>query len=197
MTLLEKGVTIETVRIDALNGENREKPFLSLNPAGQLPALKLDDGQVLAESVVIAEYLDELFPEPPLFGRNAEERAVTRMWIRRVTLKVAEPMEKGFHFGRGLARFEGRERCLPGTSEGFEALTRDGLEWFEQQMQGKAFLAGDRMTLADIVLFAFIDLGNRVGQPLDPTNRTLAAFMERMGDRPSATTSALLISKLD
>ena len=83
-------------------GENRQEPYLAKNPAGQMPALELDDGVVLAEILPICEYLEEIAPDPPLIGTNAEERAMTRMWTRRIDLNICEPMANGFRFAEGL-----------------------------------------------------------------------------------------------
>jgi glutathione S-transferase len=185
IVLAEKGVDLPRVAVDALRGETRQPAFVARNPAATTPALELDDGRVIAESTVIAEYLDELYPTPPLIGHDAASRAETRMWMRRVTLKVAEPLTYGFRFGEGISIFANRVRCLPDASDGFKAIARDGLEWFEGQMSGKSWLSGDAMTLADIMLFCFVDFGGKVGQPLDPSHRALSAWFERMKILPS------------
>src|SRR5271168_775658 len=61
MFLAEKGVTLPLEDIDLMKGENRREPFLSVNPSGQLPALVLDDGAVIAEIIPICEYLEEQY----------------------------------------------------------------------------------------------------------------------------------------
>ena len=92
MFLAEKGEAIEVQEVDLMAGENRQSDFLELNPAGELPALQLDDGTIIAETIPICEYLEETFPEPPLFGLTSEQRAVNRMWARRVDMKIILPM---------------------------------------------------------------------------------------------------------
>lgn len=182
----EKGIEIPEVTIDLRGGENRRAPYSSeVNPTGQTPALELDDGSVLTEVTAICEYLDERFPEPPLVGATAEERAKTRMWTRRVDLKICEPLTNGHRFGAGLALFESRIRVIPEAADGLKATAQDGLKWLDAQIAGREFIAGNKLSLADIMLFAFVDFGNAVGQPIDPACSNLLRWYERMKTRPS------------
>lgn len=186
MFAAEKGIELpETVEVDLMGGENRQAPYMERNPAGQVPCLELDDGSTLAETVAICEYLEELHPEKPLLGSTPEERAMTRMWTRRVESKVNSPLADGFRFAEGLPLFKDRIRTVPHAADDFKAIARDGLEWFDAQLAGKQFIAGDRFTLADIVLFAFLDFGASVGQPVDPSLANVSAWLERVRSRPS------------
>lgn len=187
--MAEKGIELPSVEVDLRSGENRRPPYLTLNPAGQTPALELDDGSLLTEILAICEYLEERHPEPTLIGRTAEERAKTRMWTGRVNLKVCEPMASGFRFAEGLPMFKDRMRCLPEAADGLKAVARDGLGWIDTQMMGP-FLTGERFTLADILLFAFVEFGGMVGQPLDPRFAKLTAWLERVRARPSVAVHA-------
>jgi glutathione S-transferase len=189
MFVAEKGMEIERVPVDLIGGENRREPYLSINPAGQTPALELDDGTHLTEILAICEYLEEKQPKPPLIGTNPEERARTRMWTRRVDLKVCEPMANAFRFGEGLRLFENRTRCLPEASEGLKAIARDGLQWMDARFEGP-WVVGDRFTLADVLLFGFLDFGAQVGQPLDPGLEKLNGWLARVKARPSVAASA-------
>lgn len=190
MFLAEKGVTLTEATVDLRGGENRQAPYTTtVNPAGQTPALELDDGGCLTEITAICEYLEELHPSPALIGATAEDRARTRMWTRRVDLKVCEPMANGFRFAEGLPMFQNRLRCLPDAAPGLKAIARDGVEWFEGQFKGP-WIAGERFTLADILLFAFLDFGGQVGQPLDPVFAKLTDWFARVKARPSAAASA-------
>jgi glutathione S-transferase len=189
MFIAEKGLDIPRVEIDLLGGENRQPTHLARNPSGQTPTLELDDGTCLAEITAICEYLEEKNPDPPLIGRTAEERAQTRMWTRRVDIRVCEPMANGFRFGEGLQLFKDRVHCVPEASPGLKALARNGEQWLEGQFKGP-WLCGERFTLADILLFAFIEFGGTVGQPLDPAFAKLGDWFERVKARPSAAASA-------
>jgi glutathione S-transferase len=190
MFLAEKGVTLDEVDVDLRGGENRQAPYATkVNPAGQTPALELDDGSTLTEITAICEYLEELHPTPALIGSTPEERARTRMWTRRVDLKVCEPMANGFRFAEGLPMFKDRLRCLPEAAPGLKAIAQDGVEWLDGQFTGP-WLAGERFTLADILLFAFLEFGGMVGQPLDPRFTKLGEWFARVKARPSAAASA-------
>ncbi|MDB5475811.1 MAG: glutathione S-transferase [Phenylobacterium sp.] len=189
MFIAEKGLDIARVDVDLPKGENREAPHLARNPSGQTPTLELDDGTCLAEITAICEYLEETHPSPPLIGTTPQERAEARMWTRRVDLKICEPMANGFRFGEGLGLFKDRVLCVPEASPGLKAMARNGEEWLEGQLTGP-WICGERFTLADILLFSFIEFGAQVGQPLDPGFGKLTAWFERVKARPSVAASA-------
>lgn len=189
MFLAEKGLEIDSVEVDLRGGENRQEPYLAVNPAGQTPALALDNGANLTEIIAICEYLEEVAPSPPLIGTTPEARANTRMWTRRVDLKVCEPMANGFRFGEGLPMFQARMRCLPEAAPGLKAVAQDGIAWIDANMVGP-WIAGPEFTLADILMFAFLDFGGVVGQPLDPKFAKVGDWFARVKARPSAVASA-------
>lgn len=190
MFLAEKGVSLPKVEVDLRAGENRQPPYQAKNPAGQTPALELDDGVVLAEILPICEYIEEIHPTPALIGSTPEERAVARMWTRRVDLNICEPMANAFRYSEGLAMFKDRVRCIPQAADDLKTLVQERLTWLDGLIEGRDFLAGDRFTIADIHLFAFMDFGRMVGQPLNPANKNIGAWFERVGARPSAAASA-------
>src|SRR4029079_8299274 len=113
MFMLEKGMTLPKMEIDLLGGENRRGEYLERNPGGQMPAIERDDGQLLAETVAIFEYLEEKQPTPPLIGATPEERADARMWQRRIELKITEHLYNGFRFAEGRPLFCERVRGPP------------------------------------------------------------------------------------
>jgi glutathione S-transferase len=190
MFMAEKGLDIPREEVNLMAGENREAAYKSKNPSGQMPALELDDGDVLAEITAICEYLEEVHPEPPLIGTTPKERAQTRMWARRIDLNIAEPMANGFRFSQGLALFQNRVRCIPHAAEDLKAIAQERLTWLDGLVAGRTWIVGERFTLADILLYCFLDFGGQVGQPLDPTNKNLAAWFERVKARASAAASA-------
>src|SRR4051812_26888424 len=131
----EKGVTLPRVEVDILAAaENRREPYLSLNPLGATPVLLLDDGTVLAETVAICEYLEETCTGPRLIGATPEQRALTRMWVRRVEHLVKDPMTAGFRGAEGLDLFRDRVPCLPQASVDFKRIAQQGLDWFEPRL---------------------------------------------------------------
>jgi glutathione S-transferase len=189
MFLAEKGVSIPRETVDLMGGENRRAPHLQRNPAGQLPCLELDDGSFLSEILPICEYLEEKHPTPALVGATPEQRAVTRMWLRRIDLNIVEPMANGFRYAEGLPLFQGRIRTIPQAADDLKALAREKLAWLDGLMEGREWIAGDRFTLADVFLFSFLDFGRAVSQPLDAKLAWLPRWFERVAARPSAEAS--------
>lgn len=189
--LAEKGMELpDPVEIDILGGENRRAPYTELNPVGQVPTLLLDDGTALAETVPICEYLEEFQPDPPLLGTTPEERARTRMWTRRIELNITEPLTNGFRYAEGLAMFKDRMHVIPQAADDLKAIAREKLEWLNRELaDGRPFISGERLSLADLVLYAFLDFASGVGQAFDPANKHLASWFDRMNARPSATES--------
>jgi glutathione S-transferase len=186
MFMAEKGVELPRVEVDIRGGENRHEPFLSKNPSGQCPALELDDGTILAEITAICEYLDEKYPGPSLIGSTPEQRAETRMWTRRIDLNIVEPMANGFRYSDGLKMFQDRIHCIPAAGEDLKQTAQENLTWLDGLMAGKQFVCGDRVTLADILLFGFVDFFNGVRQPINQDNKNIVAWHARMKARPSA-----------
>ena len=189
MFMAEKGIDLPRVQVDIMAGENRADAYRRVNPFGQLPALELDDGRVIGETVAIFEYLEEKPPAPALVGRTAEERAETRQWQRRVELRITEHLYNGFRFAEGLSLFQPRMRVLPEAADGLKATVRDNLGWLDGLVAGRSFIVPDRFTIADVILYCALDFGRGVGQPLDPKAKSLAAWFERISARPSAAAS--------
>jgi glutathione S-transferase len=188
MFMAEKGFDVARIDVDLRGGENRREPYASkVNPSGQCPALELDDGTVLAEITAICEYVDEKKKDTPsLIGDTPEERAKTRMWTRRIDLNIVEPAANGFRFSQGLKLFENRIRVIPEAADGLKATAQDKLKWLDGLMGSNPFVAGDKLTMADILLFAFVDFMGQVGQPLSADCKNLTAWYGRMKARPSA-----------
>lgn len=189
MFAIEKGVELSTEDLDLLAGDNRATPYLSKNPGGQMPALELDDGTVIAETVAICEYLEENQPLPALIGTNAVERANTRMWVRRVELNITEWMYNGFRFAEGIEIFRNRMLCLPDSAADLKKKARAGREWLDGLIGGRDFVAGEKFSLADIVLFCCMDFCKDVGQPVEDDLKNLHAWYTRVAARPSASAS--------
>ncbi len=189
MFMAEKGIDIPRKEVDLMKAENRKPPYTDRNPGGQLPALELDNGKCIGETVAIWEYLEEKHPTPALIGSNAEERAEARMWQRRIELKITEFLYNGFRFAEGQQLFNGRMRLIPEGAAGMKATVQDNLKWLDGQLEGKEYIAGNRFTVADIILFAALDFGAGVGQKIDPSLKNVNAWFKRVDGRPSAQKS--------
>jgi len=186
MFMTEKGLTIPSQDVDLRAGDNRKPEHLARNPHGQMPTLELDDGTFISEILAICEYLEDTNPNPPLIGSTPEEKAEARMWTRRADLNICEPLTNGFRFGEGEPFFKNRIVTVPEASAGLKKIAQDRIKWIDGQLAGKEFLCGKRLTIADILLYCFLDFGATVGQPLAPDNKNVVAWFERMKARPSA-----------
>ena len=140
------------------------------------------------EITAICEYLEEKKPEPALTGRTPEERAATRMWVRRIDLNIVEPMANGFRFAEGLGLFKNRIRTIPHAADDLKAIAREKLEWLDGVMRGP-WIVGDRFTLADVLLFAFAEFGASVRQGIDPKLLKLTDWYARVAARESVAKS--------
>src|SRR3982751_3177508 len=165
MFIAEKGIDIPKQTVDLRGGENREPEHLKRNAMGQMPTLELDDGSYLAEITAICEYLEEKNPAPALIGSTPEERAECRMWTRRVDLNICEPLANGYRFGEALKFFEKRIPVAPEASPGLKRIAAARLQWLNGELEGKQYLCGNRFTLADMLLYGWLDFGNQAGQP--------------------------------
>lgn len=189
MYLAEKQLALPTQQIDVFAGENRRSPYLVRNPAGQTPALLLDDGTTLAESVAIMEYLEELHPDPPLLGTTPEQRAQTRMWQRRIELNITENIHNAYHYAEGRARFQGRIPVEPEAAAGLKRVAQDRIAWLDGMLDRHAFITGDRFTIVDIWLYAWLDFAESVGQPFDHSLANITPWFTRIAARPAAGAS--------
>jgi glutathione S-transferase len=183
----EKGFTFsETIKVDIMKGENRQAPYLAINPAGGMPAVETDDGKVIGETIAICELIEELKPTPSLIGSTPTQRAETRMWVRRVEWKIIQPMTDGFRFAEGLPLFKTRMYTAPEAAPGLKAIAQEGYKWLDAQLAGRDTIVPGRFSLADVALFALADFGGTVGQPIAAENKNVLRWFEATKARPSA-----------
>ncbi len=187
MFMAELGVTIDMEDVDIMNGVNRQEAFLKKNPSGTSPALELDDGSVISEITVICEYLADAQGGSSLIGDTPEQRAETRMWVRRIDLGIMENLANGFRYSDGLPMFKDRMRTIPEAADSLKALAQEKISWLDGQMADKTWVCGDRFSLADILLFVFLEFGAQVGQPLNEDNKNIMAWYARVGERASSS----------
>ena len=174
-----KGIEVEKVMVDLMGGENRAEAYVKRNPAGQLPALETEEGQIIAEVSAIAEYLEELKPDPVLVGRTATERAHTRMRMRQCDYLILAPMMTGFRNSEGAAFFENRMRIQPEIGAPTKLVAGDGVAWLDTQMNGHDFICGAHLTYVDCIFYPLVSFVAKVSQPIDPGLKNITAYMKR------------------
>ena len=187
MFIAELGLDIVTIEVDLMAGENREEEHLKRNPSGQLPALELDNGDYLAEITAICELLDEINGHSDLIGKTPEERAETRMWVRRIDLQIIEPLTNGFRSAEGYELFKDRLHLIPQAADDLKMIAQERLQWLDNQLDGKEFICGDRFTLADIMLYCFLNFGASVGQAISEENKNISSLFSRLSELDSAS----------
>jgi len=183
--IAEKGLDIPVVPVDMMTGENQSEEYLAKNPLGKMPLLELDDGTCIAESATICRYLEEMNPEPPLLGRDAVDRALVDMWHRRMEFELLIPMITIFiHTGE---MWKDRVTQIPELAEVAKENVQARMEWLNQELEGKQFIAGENYTVADIAAqCAFVmgkaALGIRIPEELNE----LKDWWARVSARPTA-----------
>src|SRR5262245_17871429 len=140
MYLSEKGLKLDSVPIDILGAENRRAPYAEKNTMGQTPMLELDDGTFLAETGAICEYLEELHPHPALIGSSPQDRAITRMWWRRVEINICLPMVHAFYYKEGYALFKDRVHCIPEAADSLKVKAQKTLQWLDGEFADRSYL---------------------------------------------------------
>jgi glutathione S-transferase len=163
-------IPIEQISVNLPKGEQRQPQYLARNPLGRLPILERDDGSCLTESLAIIEYLDELYPEPPLIGRTPTERARVRELERIIELGLLGPIGRIIHATKSPIGLPSN----PAIAEHFRKILPEAARLIDQRLSdGRAFVAGDHPSIADCTLAASLQFA-RFGQvDLDPQWRHL------------------------
>lgn len=183
--MAEKGIAdIEIMPIDIFKGEHRSADYRTRTGLPHVPALELDDGTTITESVAICRYLESRYPEPNLFGRDAQETAVIEMWTRRAEMLLATPLMLAVRHGHpALAALE---RQVPEVAAYYRAAAERTLPVFERRLGESSFIAGERLTIADIVAFTGLDFARLIKfQPAESLVH-VARWAEAMRQRPAA-----------
>ena len=193
MFISEKGIEVPVVELNVRDDAQFKEPFNSMNPFHCVPFLELDNGTVIAESISVCRYLEELHPEPSFFGRTAEERAIIDMWNRRVELDGFMP---ALHATRNnVPLFKGR--VVPGTRTDLEQLPtmvqrgKEMLDIFlsrlDPQLAVNEFVAGSSISIADITCFFVINMANNFEMEIESRYPNISRWHNEFSARPSTT----------
>jgi glutathione S-transferase len=181
----EKGIELSLEEVDILAGQSRTPEFLAKNSSGGVPVLELDDGSYLSESVAICRYLEGLYPEPNLLGRDLREQAEIERWNRRMELELFAAIGRTIQNTSPI--FQGRFKQFPDYGEAQRALVYQRLERVDRELNGQQFVAGDRFSIADITALVAIDIGGRLADiKIAPELAYLTRWHELVSSRPSA-----------
>ena len=186
--LAEKGINnVPSVQVNIASGENRKPEFLKINPMGGLPVLELDDGTLIAESVAICRYFEDLKPEPNLMGLDAKDKGVVEMWNRRMEFEVLSMAAGSFRNTSDF--FKGRIPQVKEYGEIAKNAAIKRLEWLDTVLADREFIAGPRYTIADITALIGIDFGRTTAIKIQENQKNLARWHQAVSSRPSAKAS--------
>lgn len=182
--LAEKGVDAEYLQVDIGKGEHRTPEFREKSPLALLPVLELPDGGYLSETMAICRYIEELHPEPSLFGTTALERADIEMWNRRMEFEIFWPI--AFVFRNTHAYFRDVLPQVPEFGEVSRQHAFDRLAWLNEVLESRQYIAGDRFSVADITALCGLDFGRITGTTIQDEHRELKRWHASVSARPSA-----------
>lgn len=171
----EKGIELETVLVDFLKGEQNSPEHLARNPAGTAPVLELDDGSYLTESLVIMEYLEELYPDPPMIGTDPLSRARVRAVERDIEFAVMLRIIRYVHASKSPLGLPPN----PAVAEQELARLPNGLKRVEARLEGNEFVMGEAPTIADCTLLAALNFGRFADLEPGADYPNVAAWFER------------------
>lgn len=188
--MAEKGIEdVEIVEVDLLSGEHRTPEYRAKVGVPHVPALELDDGTVISESLAICRYLEALYPEPNLFGRDVREQAVVEMWTRRCEFYLANPLMLNVrHSHPALAALEAVQ--LPQVAEYNRVAAEKFMKSLDRRLGDNAFVAGDRFTIADIVGVVGLEFARLIRYRPPEELIHLARWLEACKARPAASAGA-------
>ncbi|OHB27837.1 MAG: glutathione S-transferase [Phenylobacterium sp. RIFCSPHIGHO2_01_FULL_69_31] len=182
--LAEKGIELPETPVSLMKREHKSPEFRAKNSMGQIPTLELDDGTCISETVSICRYFEATNPEPPLFGTTPVEQALIDMWIRRIEFTVMSPVG---NYWRHAHKFTAALLTQYKDFGESNAETYKGAQkWLDRELGGKAFVAGDTYSMADICLLSTVDFATWIGLPLEDEFSNLKAWHARVSTRPSA-----------
>jgi glutathione S-transferase len=183
--LAEKGVPYDTIEVSIAAAAHQTVEFRKKNPIELLPVLELEDGRVLRESMAICRYIEELHPEPNLFGTDAWERAQIEQWNRHAELELLFPLAQVFRNSHSF--WQGKIKQAPEFAEIMRERVGVRFDWLETELAGREYFAGSRFSVADITAMCAIDFGKVSDIRIQAaTHPHLAAWHKRVAERPSS-----------
>ena len=184
--LSEKGIAVPVEPVDLGAMQHKSERYTALNPLQRVPALELDDGTIITESIAICRYFEALHPEPALFGRQPLEMALIEMWQRRIELHLLQAIQQVFrHLHPGMKASE-----IPQVGDWGEAnkpRVFDFLALLDRELATRRYAAGDTYSVADITGLVAVDFMRAAKLQLPAELTHVARWHGELSARPSAT----------
>jgi glutathione S-transferase len=191
MFAAEKGVEVEWINVDLNAKEQLDDAYRAINPRVAVPAMILDDGTLLTESVAICRYIEDLHPTPSLFGEDPKSRAITEMWHRRVELEGMAAGADGirnsveFFAGRALPGPENFEQ-IPALAERGKARVGIFFNMLDERLAASTYVAGEQFSVADITALVACDFVKVLKIRVGDGHPNLKRWYDSVSSRPSA-----------
>lgn len=183
--MAEKGVDdVEVVALNLIQGEHKQTDYLGKAGLPNVPAPEMDCGTTITESIAICRYLESIYPEPNLFGHDAREAAVIEMWLRRAEMLVANPFMLGVRHTHPA--LDALEAPNPPVGEYNKEIGLRGLKVLDRRLAESEWLAGERLSIADIVAYIGIDFTRMIKLQIPDELTHLQRWMDVMRARPAA-----------
>ena len=183
--LAEKGISVPIEHVDIGAKQHKTTDYAAVNPLQRMPALVLDDGTVITESIAICRYFEALQPEPPLFGVGAKDIALVEMWNRRCELNLFFPVAHVFRHTHPAMR-ELEVPQVPDWAEANRPKIAEFLVILDDQLKSNEFIAGTRYTVADITALCAVDFAKPARVTISEDLANLKRWREAVSARPSA-----------
>ena len=182
--IAEKGIeNIEVEDLDIGKMEHKTPEYKKIAPNSRIPALVLDDGQVILETTAICRYLECLYPEPNMFGKDPIEIAQIEMWYSRVSFELMLPLMHGFrHTHPHMSALENQNNEF-GLAQ--RELAVKSLGYYEEVIKGKDFIACDRFSYADIQTVSSLQFLVRLNKIDLNDYKNLSTYVNNIAERPS------------
>jgi glutathione S-transferase len=183
--LAEKGISVPTEQVDLGSMAHKSSAFTAINPLQRVPALLLDDGTIITESIAICRYFELLHPKPPLFGAEPKEIATIEMWQRRMELHLL--LQVGHVFRNTHPAMKDMEvPQVPAWAEANKPRVMDFLDMLDKELKSRRFAAGDNYTVADITGMIGIDFMKPAKLELPASLTNVKRWHTEISARPSA-----------
>jgi glutathione S-transferase len=188
--LAEKGIRHETVQVDLRNGEQLGEAYRKINPQCTVPALRTEEGAILADNAAITAWAEARYPDPPILGTTPLEKAEIASWNWRVEfeglLAIAEAMRNT------APAMANRALAGPANYAQIPELGRRGLERLQrflvvlnERLDGRDYIAADRFSVADITAVVAVDFARVVKVKPGEQHPHLLRWRAKMGERPA------------
>jgi glutathione S-transferase len=164
--LAEKGIDVPTEQVDLAKLQQRSPAYTAINPMQRVPALVLDDGTVIAESIAICRYFEAMQPDPALFGRGALESALVEMWNRRAELHLLFPVASIFqHLHPAMKEMVNPQVAAWGEAN--KPRVFEFLQFLDAELSNRSYVAGGEYSVADITALVAVDFMrvSKIGVP--------------------------------